>query len=228
MTNRSRTPEHPRIGAGMLRSASLAALAALLLLTGCTPAPGEDPSAGPTTSPAVTAGPTSTPTPAPTSAPAPDPVAQPVVRGEVPQSVRIPAIGIDVPLIDLGIGPEGQMEAPVDYDEVGWFTGGGRPGGFGPTVIAGHVDSPTGPAVFLRLKELGEGDVVEVTDVTGTVFAYTVTAVADYAKNDFPTADVFGAVAADELRLITCGGIFDTAASSYLDNRVVYAVRTPA
>lgn len=120
------------------------------------------------------------------------------------------------------------MEVPSDYDEVGWFTGGGRPGGFGPTVIAGHVDSPTGAAVFFRLKELTKDDVVEVTDVSGTVFRYTVTAVADYPKSEFPTQDVFGAVATDQLRLITCGGVFDAAASSYLDNRVVYAVRSPA
>lgn len=169
------------------------------------------------------------PTPSATIAEsAPTPVAEPVVRGEAPASVRIPAIGIDVPLIDLGIAPSGQMEAPEDYDEVGWFTGGGRPGGFGPTVIAGHVDSPTGPAVFIRLSELAEGDIVEVTDVAGTLFRYTVTEVADYPKSAFPTHAVFGAVATDELRLITCGGVFDPAASSYVDNRVVYAVRAAA
>ena len=80
--------------------------------------------------------------------------------------------------------------------------------------------------MFLRLKELAEGDVVEVVDAAGTLFTYTVTAVADYPKSAFPTHEVFGASATDELRLITCGGIFDTAAASYVDNRVVYAVRT--
>lgn len=142
--------------------------------------------------------------------------------------MRIPAIDLDMPLIDLGIAPEGQMEVPEDYDEVGWFTGGGRPGGYGPTVIAGHVDSPTGAAVFFRLRELAEGDVIQVTDIAGTTFDYTVTVVADYAKSAFPTHEVFGAVATDELRLITCGGVFDAEAASYEDNRVVYAVRAPA
>lgn len=215
MKTRSRAAKHPyRPRRGLLRPASVF-LALAVILTGCT-APEVASSPGPTPPPTV---------PAPTAAPSP--AAEPVVRGEPPQRVRIPAIGIDVPLIDLGIAPSGQMEAPVDYDEVGWFTGGGRPGGFGPTVIAGHVDSPTGPAVFLRLEELAEGDTVEVTDVTGAVFSYTVTAVADYPKSAFPTHEVFGAVATDELRLITCGGIFDTAAASYVDNRVVYAFRTP-
>ncbi|WP_019182022.1 class F sortase [Microbacterium yannicii] len=146
-------------------------------------------------------------------------------RALEPVAVSIPAIDLAVPLIDLSLTPDGDMEVPADYDEVGWFTGGGRPGGLGPTVIAGHVDSPTGPAVFVHLAELRAGDLVEVTDAAGTVFRYVVTAVADYPKASFPTHEVFGAVAADELRLITCGGIFDRAASSYVDNRVVYAVR---
>nr|WP_314841065.1 class F sortase [uncultured Microbacterium sp.] len=209
----------------MRRSASVAALGLVLVLAGCAssdarPAP---PAASPPAASAPDAPTTSPPT---TSLPTTEPTSQPIVRGEPPQHVRIPAIDLDAPLIDLGIAPNGQMEAPVDYDEVGWFTGGGRPGGYGPTVIAAHVDSPTGPAVFLRLHELAEGDSVEVTDSAGTVFRYSVTAVADYPKSAFPTQQVFGAVAADELRLITCGGVFDSAAASYVDNRVVYAVRT--
>lgn len=209
----------------MRRSASVAALGLVLTLAGCAssdarPAP---PAASP---PAASAPDAPTESPPTTSLPTTEPTSQPIVRGEPPQHVRIPAIGLDAPLIDLGIAPNGQMEAPVDYDEVGWFTGGGRPGGYGPTVIAAHVDSPTGPAVFLRLHELAEGDSVEVTDSAGTVFRYSVTAVADYPKSAFPTQQVFGAVAADELRLITCGGVFDSAAASYVDNRVVYAVRT--
>ncbi len=92
-------------------------------------------------------------------------------------------------------------------------------------MIAAHVDSPTGPAVFIRLRDLVPGDAVEVTDEAATVHRYRVVDVADYPKMSFPTARVFGAVATDELRLITCGGVFDARSGSYEDNRVVYAVR---
>lgn len=142
-----------------------------------------------------------------------------------PVRVVIPALGLDEPLIPLGLATDGAMEVPVDFDEVGWFTGGGRPGGTGPTVIAAHVDSPTGPAVFQRLDEVAVGDLVEVHDVDGTLHTYRVTETADYPKADFPTARVFGATAADTLRVITCGGVFDRDAGSYLDNRVVFAER---
>lgn len=77
-----------------------------------------------------------------------------------------------------------------------------------------------------RLRELAPGDTVVVSDMNGTAHTYRVVEVADYAKAEFPTVRVFGAVAADELRLITCGGEFDASVGSYEDNRVVYAVRT--
>ena len=47
-----------------------------------------------------------------------------------------------------------------------------------------------------------------------------------YAKDHFPTAAVFGATPDAEVRLITCPGPFDSATGHYVDNLVVFAVRT--
>lgn len=199
-----------------LRAARVLALVAVLTCTGCSA----------TTAPAPPASPlaASTPAPAPVS-PSPTPTARAAAPASAPSRLVIAAIGLDETLIDLGIAEDGRMEVPVDYDEVGWFTGGGRPGGIGPTVIAAHVDSPTGPAVFLDLEKLVVGDVVDVHDVEGVLHTYRVTETAAYPKTSFPTARVFGATVRDELRLITCGGIFDRDAGSYVDNRVVFAER---
>ncbi|MBM7412278.1 LPXTG-site transpeptidase (sortase) family protein [Clavibacter michiganensis] len=203
------------------RAAVLAgALIPLAVLAGCAPAdPGPAPAAPPA---AASTAPTAPPTTAPS---VPPPTAPTAVQGlgAVPTRVAIPAIDLDQPLIDLGIAPDGRMEVPIDFDDVGWFTGGGRPGGRGPTVIAAHVDSRVGPAAFARLAELGVGDEVSVQDVDGGSTRYAVTEVADFAKADFPTARVFGAQPTDQLRLITCGGIFDRSVGHYEDNRVVFA-----
>ncbi len=64
-----------------------------------------------------------------------------------------------------------------------------------------------------------------VTAADGATHDYAVTEVRDVAKDAFPTAEVFGATVTDTLRLITCGGLFDSAAASYTDNRVVFAER---
>lgn len=142
-----------------------------------------------------------------------------------PESVEIPRIELDESLIDLAIQQDGRLEPPADWDDVGWFADGSRPGQPGPTVIAAHVDSAAGPAVFFRLLELEPGDEVTVTDAEGDEHLHRVSSTADFPKDDFPTREVFGAGPDDQLRLITCTGEFDDAAGRHLDNRVVFAER---
>lgn len=191
----------------------------VLALTGCA-APGVvAPTAAPT--PGVGAG--ASPTAAPSATGTAPPAVTAVGEGAAPAAVSVPAIGLDAPLIDLGIADDGAMEVPVDADDVGWFTGGGKPGGRGPTVIAAHVDSASGPAVFARLDELVVGDAVDVTTVEGGVVGYVVTEVLDVPKAGFPTGRVFGAQPTDQLRLITCGGVFDRSSGHYDQNRIVFA-----
>jgi sortase (surface protein transpeptidase) len=151
---------------------------------------------------------------------APDvPTAAPVV----PVRVRIPAIGVDSRLARLGTEASGALLPPADFAQAGWFAGGPAPGGVGPAVLAGHVDSFRGPAVFFRLSRLHSGDDVLVTRADGTTLRFTVTRTARYPKSAFPTAEVYGPAADAELRLITCGGRFDSSRRSYVDDVVVFA-----
>jgi hypothetical protein len=69
---------------------------------------------------------------------------------------------------------------------------------------------------------------VAVTRADHTVARFRVTRVISVPKDDFPTLAVYGNTDDAELRLITCGGSFDTHARSYRDNIVVYAVLTGA
>lgn len=229
---RPRRREHTR---GSLARIALLLAVMTLPLTACAagsdagvsvspPAVAPTPSVTPTLAPPADAGAGSQNPSAPASA-VPDPSRAFPAEGIVPASLDIPSINLTDDLISLGIQADGSMQVPEDWQQTGWFTGGGRPGGRGPTVLAGHVDSPTGPAAFARLHELAPGDEVRVTDVTGTVHIYVVSEVSSHAKADFPTADVFGVIPRDELRLITCGGIFDQASGHYEDNLVVHAVR---
>ncbi|MFC3687240.1 class F sortase [Aquipuribacter hungaricus] len=144
-----------------------------------------------------------------------------------PAALRVPAIGLDEPLVRLGIQPDGSVEVPADPDEAGWLTGSAVPGRTGPAVLAGHVDSADGVAVFTRLSELGPGDAVEVDLDDGTTARFVVTGVERYDKDAFPTARVYGPAPAPVLRLVTCGGEFDRQAGAYEDNVVVYAVPAP-
>lgn len=140
-----------------------------------------------------------------------------------PAFVRVGSIGATSSLIPLGLHDDGTLEVPVDFAVAGWYSLGPRPGQVGAAVIAGHLDSYNGPAVFARLPEVRPGDEIEVTRKDGSIVSFEVTRIDVYPKDRFPTMAVYGPTTAPELRLITCGGTFDRSRGSYRDNIVVYA-----
>ena len=153
---------------------------------------------------------------APPQSAQPAPVASPV-------SLTIPLIGVKTSLITLGLAKGGAMQVPSSTTVAGWYTGSPRPGAVGSAIIVGHIDSETGPGVFYRLSQLRSGDDVFVKRADGTTAEFRVTSIQTYLKDQFPTVEVYGPTPDAELRLITCGGAFDSATRHYLSNIVVYA-----
>ncbi|HRO31035.1 MULTISPECIES: class F sortase [Micrococcaceae] len=143
-----------------------------------------------------------------------------------PAGLEIPAIGLRTGLIGVQVQDDGTLGVPDSGEDVGWYSPDEDPAGGHPTVFVAHVDTPAGPAVFGRLPELRPGHEVRVTDAGGDARVYRVDRVEDHPVDDFPTLEVYGAVAGDEIRLITCTGVFDTGRDQYLENRVVYASRS--
>ncbi|HEY6693774.1 MAG TPA: class F sortase [Solirubrobacteraceae bacterium] len=140
-----------------------------------------------------------------------------------PVRIEIPTIGVNAPMVALGLNSDHTLEVPEDFGDAGWWTGGARPGAPGPAIVAGHVDSHTGPAVFYRLRELRPGDVIVIDRRDGSRARFTVQGSERYPKDHFPTARVYGRTTRPTLRLITCSGDFDRATGHYVDNTVVYA-----
>jgi Sortase domain len=180
------------------------------------PATGSSGSPGRTRIPAVPAAPRPVPLGVAAGGLAPSP----------PVTLSIPALGVSSALERLGVREDGTLAPPADYGQAGWFAGGVEPGQPGPAVIAGHVDSRTGPAVFYRLGELTAGDVVEVERADGSTVTFRVTDVAEHPKDAFPTEAVYGPVPGSELRLVTCTGVFDDDTGHYVSNLVVFATLT--
>jgi sortase (surface protein transpeptidase) len=183
-----------------------------LALTACGEAPARPEAAMPAPAPATPAA-TAPPTSAAALARAPSP----------PVRITIPAIGVSAAVVRLGLNRDGTLQVPGDFDVTGWFTGGPAPGETGPAVIAGHIDSRRGPAVFYRLRELQPGQEISVGRRDGSSVRFAVDGVAQYPKDAFPTQAVFGPAPDPLLRLITCGGTFDRSRRSYRDNIVVTA-----
>lgn len=211
----SRTVTRHRVA---VRAAAAAYLMVVALVSGCAtpvdePAPTRTSAA---TSADVVAQPNSIPAQGGGSA---EDVASP------PERIEIDAIGVDSDVMDLGLNPDGAMEVPPGGFPAGWYTGSPIPGQLGPSIVAGHVDWAGSPGVFYRLRELEQGDDVSVTAEDGSTVRFVVSAVEQYPKDAFPTQKVYGDLDHPGLRLITCGGQFDSDVASYEDNIVVYADR---
>ena len=142
--------------------------------------------------------------------------------------ISIPSIGVRARVGRLGLNRDRSLEVPRIWANTGWWSGGPAPGQPGPAVIAGHVDSYTGPAVFSRLRELRPGDLIRVVRADGSVVRFAVRKRQNYSKRRFPTKKVYGSRRYAALRLITCDGSFDQARRTYNRNLVVYAGRERA
>ncbi|MFD9814134.1 class F sortase [Streptomyces sp. NPDC059080] len=157
------------------------------------------------------------------------PTTEPKTSAELPRSVptriRIPQIGVDAPFTPLSLGPTGQLNAPPPNNSnlAGWYKNGATPGESGSAIVAGHVDTKTGPAVFLQLDALKKGSTINITRTDKTVATFTVDDVATFSKTGFPSDRVYKDTPNPQLRVITCGGAYDKAAKDYTDNVVVFA-----
>jgi sortase (surface protein transpeptidase) len=204
--------------------------AAVLVAAGVAAAVGV-PVAWQATRPAASAG---TPPSAERSAPGPEsppataatrpaaPATRPVDR---PVRVRIPALDVDAPVDPVGVTDRGVMAIPERVDRVGWYRFGPAPGArAGSVVLAGHVDSAEqGRGALFDLRSLGVGERIDLVTAAGRTASYRVTGRETIVKRRLPTERLFDRDGVPRLVLITCGGPFDEATSSYRDNLVVAA-----
>ena len=150
----------------------------------------------------------------------------PTLARSLPVSVRIPAIGVDSKLLHLGLNADGTMQVPsirTSAGEAAWYKYSATPGQIGASIIVGHVDSVTGPAVFFRLGALRPGNRVDVTLADGVTAIFRVIGVREYLKSRFPAKTIYRATHFASLHLITCGGAFDYTTRNYLSSIVVFA-----
>jgi Sortase domain len=144
------------------------------------------------------------------------------VARSAPVSLSVPALGLTVPLITLGLNLDGSVQVPPSPQQAGWFRMGPTPGQLGSAVILGHVDSYQGPGVFFEIRTLTVGDRVDVGLADGVTAQFAVTSVVMYPQDQFPARQVYSSRGISALQLVTCGGVFDTQTRGYLSNVVVY------
>ena len=134
--------------------------------------------------------------------------------------LRIPALGIDAPIVALGFDGGGQLDVPSDGVTAGWYEISSPLGADGNALLGAHVDWAGELALFWRLNELVAGDRVYLTPDQGEELVYEVEE-STSVNWDSPVSEVLAtANAGSSLTLFTCGGDFDTARGGY-DRRLI-------
>lgn len=141
-----------------------------------------------------------------------------------PVQVRLPDLDIDVAVDPVGVGEGGQMEIPADAMRAGWYRYGPAPGQAGAAVVAAHAGSlltPRGP--FFDLRDAEPGMAVEITLADASTAVFEVVEVEEHGKDGLDLEPYFDRSGEARLVLITCGGVWDEQAQSYLSNIIVSA-----
>jgi sortase (surface protein transpeptidase) len=137
-----------------------------------------------------------------------------------PDRLAIPSLGMNAPILPVGLDQYGAMQAPGAGHPASdpiwatsfWWKQGALPGQTGNAVIAGHVDRNDGSrAVFWNLSSIQAGDTILVTDQSGQTLTFRVTSVESFTDPDGGPSDpviqrVFGPASSANLNLITCYG----------------------
>jgi sortase (surface protein transpeptidase) len=183
-----------------------------------TPAPSRS-----TTRPGASGKPTKSAT---TAKPAAKPAAKgPLLARSTPVRLEIPQLQVSSDVLQLGLNPDQTLQVPplTKDSRAGWYKYSPTPGQLGPSVLLGHVDSDHGPGIFFKLGALRPGAIVNLTRADDTTAVFRVDRVASYRKDKFPTLEVYGNTNSAQLRLITCGGEFDSGSHHYDSNIVAFA-----
>lgn len=142
----------------------------------------------------------------------------------VPVRLRIPAIGVNAAVEQVGKKDDGSMGTPTKFGNVAWYAMGSAPGQPGNAVIDGHVNNAlTTAGVFQHLSQIALGDEIVVLNASGTQMSFTVTKIEEYPVDTAPAASIFATSGPSQLVLITCDGDWVQNAKSFDKRLVVFA-----
>jgi sortase (surface protein transpeptidase) len=149
------------------------------------------------------------------------------VRGPVPVTLQVAAIGVDAP-VEILETVQGIMQQPTDEVHVAWYKESARLGEVGNLLLAGHVNWWGIPeAVFFHLGTLQEQDPVTLLAEDGSAYHYAVEWVRQESNLAPPVEAVLGMTEYEAVTLMTCSGEWNSELSEYDSRTVVRARRVP-
>jgi len=140
----------------------------------------------------------------------------------------IERLGVDAPIITLGLDANALPDVPNGPDVVAWYNFSARPGQGSNAVFSGHVDWTVNgqpvTGVFWGLRDLEEGDVVKLLLEDGGELEYRVTDNVGIAHDDPDGVKVMDETPDDVITLVSCGGIWVADGSNPLGGNYTHRI----
>lgn len=165
--------------------------------------------------------------PAPSSvAPSKKTIANYSVPPTDPKYIAIPTIHVaQTRIMRLGNLANGQIAAPDNIYDTGWYEASAKPGKPGAMFVFGHVSSWTADGIFYNLKKLKSGDKITIVRGDAKQFVYQVAAVKVYPYDKVDMSTVLSPIDASKsgLNLMTCTGKIIKGTNEFSERLVVFA-----
>lgn len=146
------------------------------------------------------------------------------VAADLPRVINIPSISVEARVMQMSVKADGQLDAPKNVHDTGWYTGSSKPGYSGATLINGHVSGVHTDGVFKNLSELQVGSKFMLENGKRKVFKYKVEKIETVKAKNVNMEKLLEPYSGKTqgLNLITCGGKYDAQKREYSDRVLVY------
>lgn len=145
------------------------------------------------------------------------------VAPDLARVIKIPKLGINAPVISVGLTGDGAVDTPKNIWESAWYNGSAKPGENGAVLINGHSSANNG-ALFGHLERLEVGDTMQLEKGNGEVLTYRVVNKAIVPKDQVDMRAMmkpYGG-ASKGLNLITCQGSWVSSEQTLTDRILIW------
>lgn len=145
----------------------------------------------------------------------------------LPRVVSVASLGVSARVLPMNINSLGNIQAPENIYDTGWYSNGNLPGSPGAVLLNGHASGPTRVGIFAYLEEVQVGETVELELGGGEKMAYKVTHKETVRFDDVDMKKALSPYNGAEqgLNLITCTGEWVESQKTYDHRTIVYAER---
>ena len=141
----------------------------------------------------------------------------------LPVRLIIPKISVNASIESLGLTVDGDLDAPKNIINAGWYNSGPRAGSPGTAVMDGHFGAANGKAaVFDGLHTLQKGDLLYVEDSNKGTHTFIVRETRLFQPDEDASVVFRSDNNKARLNLITCQGKWDNSKESYSARLVVF------